>query len=253
MKHMHFSKRFLACLLLGILLIVLCSCNQRENNITGNNPSPVFDSVATPNDTHTTSSVPPETTPTSDTSPLSVYKSVLQNNAGFLSTDANKELNIDQLNQSVSDDSNVSAEATKFAIVDLDNDGTPEVILWLTVNGNDYYGFEVLRYQDEVVYGYTLWYRAFMELKVDGTFSYSSGAADNGFGTLAFTKNAYSIDNITYSESSFDADNNQRISYFVNNESATEDEFLSAVNKQNEKADATWYDFTDDNIAAMLN
>jgi len=129
--------------------------------------------------------------------------------------------------------------------VDLDNDGSPEVIPWLTVNNDDYYGFEVLRYQNGVVYGYTLWYRAFMNLKADGTFSFSSVAADNGFGTVRFTENTYSIDKITYSESSYDSDNNMSVSYFVDHEGATEDEFLAAVNQQSEKADTTWYDFTE--------
>lgn len=184
---------------------------------------------------------------------LSAYKSVLQNNAVFFSTDAKKDLNIDQLNQSVSNDSSVTVKVTRFAIVDLDNDGTPEVILWLTVNNNDYYGFEVLRYQDGVVYGYTLWYRAFMNLKADGTFSFSSGAADSGFGTIKFTTKDYLINEVTYIQSSYNSNNNLSISCFVNYESATETEFRSAVNKQDEKADASWYKFTDDNIEMMLS
>lgn len=179
---------------------------------------------------------------------METCKAVLQGNTEFFSTDANKNLNISQLNQAVSDDSNVTATVTKFAIVDLDIDGTSEVILWLTVNNDDYYGFEVLRYQNGMVYGYTLWYRSFMDLKANGRFSFSSGAADSGFGTLAFTENTYSIDKITYSESSYDSNNNMSISYFVNQQSATEDEFLSAVNRQGEEPDVTWYDFTDENI-----
>lgn len=181
-----------------------------------------------------------------------VYKAVLQGNAEFFSVDTNKNLSINQLNQAVSDDSSVTATATKFAIVDLDSDGTPEVVLWLNVNNDDYYGFEVLRYQDGVVYGYTLWYRSFMDLKENGTFSFSGGAADSGFGKMEFTGNTYSIDKITYSESSYDSENNMSVSYFVDHESATEEEFLSAISRQSEAAAATWYDFTNDNIAAMF-
>ncbi|MEA4893878.1 MAG: hypothetical protein VB064_01300, partial [Oscillospiraceae bacterium] len=190
--------------------------------------------------------------PSGNTSIMEAYKAVLQGTE-FFSVDTNKNLNINQLNQSVSDDSSITAKATKFAIVDLDNDDTPEVILWLTVNNDDYYGFEVLRYHNGVVYGYTLWYRSFMNLKADGTFSFSSGAADYGFGSVEFTEKPYSIEKITYSESSYDPNNNMNISYFVNHESATEDEFQSAFNRQSEKADATWYDFTDDNIEAELS
>ena len=191
-------------------------------------------------------------TPT-DPSPMSAYQSVLQNKTQFFSVDANKDLNISQLNLVVSEDSSVKSKATKFAIVDLDNDGIPEVILWLAVNNNDDFGFEVLRHQDGVVYGYTLSYRSFMDLKEDGTFSFSSGAADFGFGTLEFKEKVYTVDMISYSESSYDSNNNQIISYFVNHESATEEEFLSAFNTQSEKTGATWYDFTDENIDKLFS
>lgn len=193
------------------------------------------------------------TQPSEMTAIMETYKAVLQGNTEFFSTDANNNLNISQLNQAVSDDSNVTAIATKFAIVDLDNDGTSEVILWLTVNNDDYYGCTVLRYQNGVIYGYTLWYRSIMDLKANGTFSFSSGAADSGFGTVTFTENTYTINKITYIESSYDSNNNMRVSYFVNRESATEDEFLSAVNRQGEETDASWYDFTDENIEIKLS
>lgn len=241
MKYVHFSKRAAAILLLSVLLLIFSACSQSDDvsdALAG--PAAYSGEPASSSDAPTDS---PEATP-SATSPLSAYQSVLQNKAEFFSTDANKNLNIDQLNQAVSDDSSVTAKATKFAIVDLENDGTPEVILWLVVNNNDYYGFEVLRYQDGVVYGYTLWYRAFMNLKADGTFSFSSGASDNGFGTVKFTEKAYSVDKIGYCEGSL---------YFVDHKSATEADFLSAINKQSEKTDATWYDFTDNNIETVLS
>ena len=172
-----------------------------------------------------------------DTSPMSVFQSVLQNKTPFFSTDAKKDLYVNQLDQAVSVDSSVEAKVTKYAIVDLENDGIPEVILWLVVNNNDDFGFGVLRYQDGAVYGYILPYRAFMDLKDDGTFSFSSGAADYGFGTAEFTKEGYTVKKIAYSESDYDSDNNQVISYFVNNESASKEDFLSAIDKQNGKAE----------------
>ncbi|MGI6668952.1 MAG: hypothetical protein ACOX4M_05905 [Acetivibrionales bacterium] len=186
------------------------------------------------------------------TSAISAYYSVLQNKAPFFSIDAKKDINIAQLNLAVSSDSSVKAKVTKFAIVDLEKDDVPEVVLWLAVNGNDDFGFEVLRYHDGVVYGYTLPYRSFMDLKDDGTFSFSGGAADYGFGTVKFTEKGYAIDKISYSESGYDSSNNQIISYFVNRESAAKEDFLSAINKQSKKPAATWYDFTDDNIGDKM-
>jgi hypothetical protein len=186
-------------------------------------------------------------------STMEAYKSVLQGNSKFFSTDVNSDLNISQLSLAVSDDSNVTASATKFAIVDLDNDGTPEIILRLAVSFDDYYGFEVFRCQNGAIYGYTLYYRSFMGLKANGTFSFSSGAADNGFGRVTFTETAYTIDEITYCESSYDSNNNMSVLYFVNQQNATEAEFLSAVNRQGEEPDAIWYDFTDENIETKVS
>ena len=189
----------------------------------------------------------------SNESPMSTYKSILENKTQILSVDANKELNISQLNQAVSDDESVKVVVSKFAIVDLDNDDMEEIVLWLIVNDNDDYGFEVLRYKDGVVYGYTLSYRSFMDLKDDGTFSYSSGAMDYGFGRMEFTDSSYTIDKISYCESSEASDNEQEISYYVNQESATEEDFLAAINKQSEKTGITWYDYNDENIETLLS
>lgn len=189
----------------------------------------------------------------SDKSPMSEYQSILQNKSHFFNVDAKKDLNINQLNEAVSDDSSVKVEVRKFTIVDLDKDDQQEVILWLAVNNNDDFGFEVLSYQDGVIYGYTLTYRAFMNLKDDGTFSFSSGAMDYGVGTLEFTDEGYTVDMISYSESDYDSNNDPDISYFVNHESATEEDFLLAINKQSEKTGVVWYDLTDDNIESLLS
>ena len=271
MKHVHFFKRAAAILLSSVLLLILSACSQNGgasgvlDSTAASSGEPASSSsgiqLPAPADTSTaaaTGDTPAdssEATPsdTSPASPLSTYQLVLQNKAEFFSTDVNKKLNISQLNQAVSDDSSVTSKATKFTVIDLENDGTPEVILRLSVNNNDDYGFEVLHYQDGAVYGYTLWYRAFMDLKADGTFSFSGGAADYGFGTVKFTEKAYSVDKISYCESSYDSSNNQSISYFVDHESASEDDFLSAISKQSEKTEATWSDFTDDNIKTMLS
>ena len=123
-------------------------------------------------------------------------------------------------------------------------------VLWLQVNENDAYGFEVLRRQQNgQIYGYTLPYRSFMELKQDGTFSFSSGAADSGFGTLSFSDKAYTVNEMTYSQSAYDANNELTVSYFVNSQAASEAEYLAAVEKQNGKESVSWYDFSDKNIA----
>jgi len=177
----------------------------------------------------------------------SALQSVLKNNAAFISAPDKRTLKLSQLPGSFA---NAIMEITRFAVVDLDQDGIPEVILWEKVNGNDY-GVEVLHYQNGVVYGYEFGHRQVGQLKTDGTFSFSSSASDSGIGMLIFTNSAYAMDKITYSRSS-DTNNNFFIEYFVNKMPATESEFTAAVNSQGQKPDAIWYTLTTENINLML-
>ncbi|GEM_PF-1771641 len=183
------------------------------------------------------------------------YKAVLRGNATFFSADAGATLFIGELAKAVGDmPDGTNVTATRFTALDLDGDGMREVILQLSVDHADNYGSIILRYGDDsIVYGYALQYRAFMDIKADGTASFSSGAAENGFGTLQFVENACSLICTTYSTASYDGGNNLHVAYTVDNKAATEAEFLSAIDLQNKKADAAWYAFTPENIETVLS
>jgi hypothetical protein len=230
-------KRFLVFLFLFLFVSGLTACQNTEQ----------FPPVSSESESESVSE--PEQSQ-SEESPLSLYKSVLLNDIPFFSD--NRELFISEISRVVSEDSSVKAKATKFALIDLDKDGALEIILWLVVNDNDDFGFEILRRKDDKVLGYTLWYRAFMELKEDGTFSFSGGAADFGYGTIAFTEDGYEVNKISYSESSFDSDNNQTVSYFVNQKKASNEDFLAAIDEQSNKKDVVWYDFSEENIKTHI-
>ncbi|MCM1049657.1 MAG: M56 family metallopeptidase [Clostridiales bacterium] len=181
------------------------------------------------------------------------YKSVLLGESSFICTDlANRSLNISEIGQVVTDDDSITVNATKFANIDIDGDGENEIVLWLQINGISDYGFEILHYQNGEIYGYTLQYRAFMNLKTDGTFLFSSGAADFGIGKMTFSESGYSIGTQAYSQSGYDSNNELSIQYFVNDESCSEDEFNNAINGQEQKADVEWYDLTENNINTIL-
>jgi uncharacterized protein YgiM (DUF1202 family) len=180
---------------------------------------------------------------------IRAYKSVLQNQTAFFSAEDDQNMYLDQLADAFAEESGAPMVFTKFAVVDLDHERIPEVILWETVAGVNDYGFEVLHYEDGVVYGHAFGYRSLMELKKDGTFSFSSGAGDNGFGTVKFLKDEVTIDELTYCQSN---DDSNGISYFVNHLPAAKNEFDSAMNKQQGKQNAAWYGITDANVQAML-
>ncbi|HJC46647.1 MAG TPA: hypothetical protein IAA04_01190 [Candidatus Lachnoclostridium pullistercoris] len=181
------------------------------------------------------------------------YKFILLGKSNFICTDlANESLNISEISKAVAADDSVAVSAAKFTILDIDGDGEDEAVLWLQINNISDYGFEILHYQNGETYGYTLQYRAFMNLKTDGTFSFSSGAADSGIGKMTFSETGYSINPQAYSQSGYDTNNEFYVQYFINNESCSEDEFNDIFNEQEQKADAEWHDLSENNINAIL-
>ena len=138
-------KRTIALLCALALLFALCACGKHAG------ASPATDTDVSP-------------TP-AVTAALGAYLAVLRGDAAFYSTDAGKNLDISQLGQLESvfyshGDFSATIQAAQFAVVDLDGDGTPEIVLQLEINGDPYSGYAViLRYLDGAVYGYglTMW------------------------------------------------------------------------------------------------
>lgn len=181
------------------------------------------------------------------------YKSILLGKSNFICTNlANESLNISEIGQAVTDDDSVTVSATKFTVMDIDGDGEDEAVLWLQINNISDYGFEILHYQNGEIYGYTLQYRAFMNLKTDGTFLFSGGAADSGIGKMIFSETGYSVNTQAYSQSGYDTNNELNVQYFINDESCSEDEFNDILSGQEQKADVEWYDLSENNINAIL-
>lgn len=127
------------------------------------------------------------------------FQAVLLGDEDFVCAETwsqNKRVNVKNFTELFLDDADeeedgsMTAAADRFAVLDLDGDGEEEVILWIVVNDALDYGFEILRYQEGTVCGYTLGYREFMQLKSDGTFIYSGGYADWGIAKLRFSEDA---------------------------------------------------------------
>lgn len=177
------------------------------------------------------------------------YRSVLLGKSNFICTDlGNKSLNISEIGQAVTDDDSVTVTAAKFTVIDMDGDGEDEAVLWLQINGASDYGFAVLHDLNGEIYGYTLQYRACMDLKTDGTFLFSGGAADSGIGKMTFSETGYSVSALACSQSGYDANNELTMQYFVNDEPCSEDEFNDIISGQEEKTNVEWHDLSEDNV-----
>lgn len=239
---MNLMKKVLVALL---LMVLLSACTPVENNLDNyqNDVIPSEDvgiGIDEQSDNQQIAS--------DNTQVKNMLMAVMVGNEDFLETGLEQKLNIRKLKNAVSSDSTVTVEVKKFSVIDLDADGIDEIALWLSVNGNDDYGCVILRYYDEEIYGYLMWYRAFNSLKEDGTFSFSAGAADSGFGKLKFDGKTCDTEKITYSESDYDTDNEIAVSFFINGEEVAQELFETEIQKQNEKKDSIRYDFTLENI-----
>jgi len=215
------------------------------------------------------SSTTPSPAPVAPSSPvasgaaaLTAYRAILLDGAEFYSTnnintDENQNITLNRLLQNSG--SGDAMKVTRFAVIDLDRDGTPEVVLNCAADGTDYFTI-VLHEQDGTVYGYNFYRADFSNLKADGTYSFSHYEPNYGFGVLECSGSSCMTDKITYREAHdsdgytvVDPESASTVEYFVNHQSAAEDEFNAAMVAQQSKPDAAWYDFTAANIEAVLS
>lgn len=185
------------------------------------------------------------------------YLDVLCGNQEFYEVISEQALDISCIGKAFTSD-DLPIIVQQLAIIDLDYDYVPELVLKLAFNedGGSQIGTVVLRYQNGQVYGYALEYRSFLDLKEDGTFMYSSGAADWGFGNITFSPNGYIINEISYCNSDRYADGTYLSEYVVDGAQATEQDFFEEVNLQDSKVNVFWLDFIDSeskNIEEKLN
>ncbi len=174
-----------------------------------------------------------------DVSSFGAYEAVLKNQAAFVYAGNGQSMTIKQMLDAYTE---ASMTVSHFVLMDIDNDGAQEVILRETMGGYDYF-VTVLDQQNGVIYGYELGVRSMGGIKTDGTFSFSSGAGDNGFGAITFNKGSYAIDELARMQST---------AYYVNHKGVTRAQFDAALEQQDKKADVTWIPFTAANIEKLL-
>lgn len=177
-----------------------------------------------------------------------LYRAVLRGEAEFLEIFSGELLDISRVQAAVTSDAGITIEPDLFTAVDLDGDGAAEAVLSLSINHSQTYGCLVLYCQDGVVYGCPFSQRQLGELRADGTFAASGGAADMSICRLAFEGDTYSIDPFTYCSS----EGGGGEVYFVAHQEAEEEEFERAFSEWAETPYATWYALTNENIDMIL-
>jgi hypothetical protein len=134
----------------------------------------------------------------------------------------------------------------RFALADLDRDGTLEAALEYWVE-DEVYGYLLLDAEGSKVYGYECSYRGLTELKQDGSAGWSNGAGNNGFGWRSLW-----ADDLTAAAIARCDDSSGEIVYTVNGREATSEAYIAAIDRQFQKPGAVWYALTEDNLNMLF-
>ena len=140
-----------------------------------------------------------------------------------------------------------------FAVADLDGDGEAEVVLWVVGVGNDMGCYLVLHREDGTVYGYCLSWRDFVDLKTDGTYSYHDGGmTEESVRSLSFSGTEYTIYKLVCAANVSGHIPGELDNFTIGGQPVPEEEYRAARERQAEKTDAVWYEFTQENIESAL-
>lgn len=132
-----------------------------------------------------------------------------------------------------------------FAVLDMDGDGIAEAVVRAAI-GSDDLGYLVLDAQADGVYGYAFTLRAMHALKQDGTFSFSSGAMDNGVGVASFAGTETEVTELARCEAGADG----TPVYALCGVMVAEDAYETFLSAQDEKPDVEWRPFAQVQLAA---
>ncbi len=127
----------------------------------------------------------------------------------------------------------------KYTTIDLNNDWASEMVFGLAKgpNGeNEDVGSLILHSEGDTVYAYILFYREFNHLKSDGTFEFSGSVSNGGIGKLSFTSDTYMVNEIVSRKS----EDNQNLSYYIENQSVSKEEYDTYIAEQDQKSEAAW-------------
>ena len=144
------------------------------------------------------------------------------------------------------DGSDMDWTITRFAPLDLDGDGTDELVLNIDYSGDEEY--VVLTCFDGAVYANQVVHRGFLTPKADGTVAWSNGAFDNGYARFRFENGVLVYDDFA----AVSSDDSGSVTYTLNGESVSEEDFDAFIAEQNAKDDLAWTAFSVDAINAAL-
>lgn len=131
----------------------------------------------------------------------------------------------------------------RFAVLDLDGDAIPEVVLELA----EYGGFIVLRYRDGRIHGNVFGYRSMNLLKENGAFHGAGSAFEGSVGKLCFIGDTVVDDDKLRFLGSID-----RESYYIDDILVDSSEYENAFALFSETPEAEWYNYTEETVCEIF-
>ena len=159
-----------------------------------------------------------------------VYKEVLLGNSNIKTATGEYKISeyLNSKDTEINDLGEVKVDS--YASVDMDEDGTDEIIFKLTKDEECVYA--VLHFANDVVYGYKyINNRGLLELKTDGTYTASSGATASQVLKMSFAETQ-----MNQSELGSILDDK----YSVNGQSVTQEEYDKFIKTQNDKTSVSF-------------
>lgn len=141
--------------------------------------------------------------------------------------------------------------AVRFTVLDMDGDGVTEVVVELT----EWEAFVVLHFAGDGVYGSEFPYRGMLSLKDDGTFTYSSGAMDNGVAVLSFLSGGTDELQMGYLPlAECRSEDDGSVTFWLDGGAEQTDEagYQAYIAQQSAKLDALWYEYSPENVRMLL-
>lgn len=138
---------------------------------------------------------------------------------------------------------------THFALLDMDCDGVRELILAISLGESEDVEYIILTCSGGALCANQLVYRGFLAPKADGSFGWSSGAADNGYARARFEDGVLVCDTFASLLGSGDGS----ITYTLNGETVSKEAYSVFLSEQEAKAVLTWTVFTLENIRLALD
>ena len=216
-------KTILIVIIASVLATFLVGCLSKDVQISGNENKNV-----TIENTENTSAV--AETSKQDTQ----FSEILSGKGKFYSSDYEKDMALDEYCTTLIDGQMLAIN--RFAMVDLDIDGTDEVVLEIVRMEGDALGTLILHWNEERYVGYFQYIRQMNEIKSDGSFSWSNNASNQGFARV----NGFGEGEILFKHYTWMENPDGPVSYYVNEKPVEEPQYQEAVQDEMTKPGLNW-------------